>query len=194
MSVMRVVVILIAILFAATVRAQRPTVSQLPPLQVVKYSWSKERIDWDKDPFGKRTEISDPRSRRGSILEERERREEKARKEKRSEPPRYAFDYKLTVVNAASKAIKEIEWDYVFTDAATGEELGRREFINVEKIGAGKRKELSVLISLPPTQRISVYTLGKKEHDGLVERVIIVRILYDDGNIWQAIDEPEVQR
>ena len=87
----------------------------------------------------------------------------RASKEKPTEPPRYAFDYKLTVVNAGSKAIKEIEWDYVFTDAATGEELGRREFTSVEKIGAGKRKELSVMVSSAPTRRISAYTLGKNE-------------------------------
>lgn len=184
---MRVVVALITVLFAATVVcAQTPTMAQAPDLQVVKYSWSKERIAWNKSPFGRRTEISDARSRRRSILEEREAREQKARQEKPTEPPRYAFDYKLTVVNAGSKAIKEIEWDYVFSDAATGEELGRREFTSVEKIGAGKRKELSVMISSPPMRRISVYTLGKNEREGLLEQVIIVRILYDDGTAWQA--------
>ena len=62
---MRVVVTLIAILFAASVvGAQTPTTSQPSDLQVVKYSWSKDRIAWDKSPFGRRTEISDARSRR----------------------------------------------------------------------------------------------------------------------------------
>ncbi|HEX5704809.1 MAG TPA: hypothetical protein VFX97_16540 [Pyrinomonadaceae bacterium] len=184
---MRVVVTLIAIVFAATfVRAQTPATSQPSDLQVVKHSWSKVRIDWDKTPFGKPTEISDVRSRRGSILEEREAREQKSRREKTAAPPRYVFDYKLTVINAGSKAIKEIEWDYVFADAATGEEFGRREFTSVENIGAGKRKELSVTISKPPTRRISAYTLGKNEREGLREQVMIVRILYDDGTAWQA--------
>jgi hypothetical protein len=184
---MRVVVTLIAVLFAATVVcAQTTTTPQAPDLQVVKYSWSKDRIAWNKSPFGRRTEISDARSRRGSVLEEREAREQKRLQEKPAEPPRYVFDYKLTVVNAGAKAIKEIEWDYVFTDAATGEEMGRREFTSVEKIGAGKRKELTVLLSSSPTKRISAYTLGKKEREGLLEQVHIVRILYDDGTAWQA--------
>ena len=56
----------------------------------------------------------------------------------------------------------------------------------MEKIGAGKRKELSVMISQPPTRKISAYTLGKNEREGLLEQVIIVRILYDDGTSWQA--------
>lgn len=85
-----------------------------------------------------------------------------------------------------ARTIKEMDWDYVFTDATTGEELGRREFTSVEKIGGGKRKELSVLLAAPPTQRISVYALGKNERNGLAERVSIVRILYDDGTSWQA--------
>ena len=62
---MRVVVTLITVLFAAPiVCAQTPTMSQPPDLQVIKYSWSKDRIAWDKNPFGRRTEISDVRSRR----------------------------------------------------------------------------------------------------------------------------------
>jgi len=138
---MRVVVTLIATLFAATVVcAQTATTPQPPDLQVVKYSWSKDRIDWEKNPHGRRTEISEIRSRRGSILEEREAREQKRLQEKPTEPPRYLFDYKLTVVNAGAKAIKEIEWDYVFTDAATGEELGRREFTSVESSAPASAK------------------------------------------------------
>ena len=113
-------------------------------------------------------------------------RDEKAAKERPPKPPRYAFRYKLSVQNAGPKAIKEIDWDYVFTDAVSGEELGRREFTSTEKIGPGKRKELSVLVSSPPIQRISVYTLGKGERDGLAEQVIVARILYDDGTTWQA--------
>ena len=96
------------------------------------------------------------------------------------------FNYKLSVRNTGPKAIKEIDWDYVFTDAATGEELGRREFTSVEKLGPGKRKELSVFVSSAPTQRISVYTLGKKERDGLVEQAIVVRISLRRGTAWQA--------
>lgn len=192
---MRAVVLLISVLFAAAVaRAQTPAVPEGPPaVQIVKYSWSKERIAWEKDPFGATIEsFQEARSRVSterrsvSVLVERSERVEKAAKSRPPPPPRYAFNYKLSVHNAGPKAIKEIDWDYVFRDAATGEELGRRQFTSVEKIGPGKRKDLSVLLSAPPTQRISLNTLGKREHDGLVEQVIVVRILYDDGTAWQA--------
>lgn len=67
---MRVIVALISVLFAATIApAQAPAALAPPsPVEIVKYNWSKERLDWDKNPFGSRTEISDMRSRRGSIL------------------------------------------------------------------------------------------------------------------------------
>jgi hypothetical protein len=191
---MKVVVVLISVLFsAAGTRAQAPAPEGPRDLQIVKYTWSKERLNWKKDPFRATVEdIYDIRSRvsterrTGTALEQRQARDDKAAKARPTDPPRYVFTYKLSVRNAGPKTIREIDWDYVFRDAATGEELGRREFTSVEKIGPGKRKELSLLVSSPPIQRISVNTLGKREHDGLVEHVIVVRILYDDGTAWQA--------
>jgi hypothetical protein len=192
---MRAVVVLISVLFAAAgARAQTPAAPETSPdIQIVKYNWIKERLNWEKDPFRATVEdvyeirgrVSTER-RTGSALEQRQARDEKAARTQPTVSPRYVFNYKLSVRNAGPKAIKEIDWDYVFRDAATGEELGRRQFTSVEKIGPGKRKDLSVLLSAPPTQRISLNTLGKKEHDGLVEQVIVVRILYNDGTAWQA--------
>ena len=163
-----------------------------PDFQVIKYSWSKERISWENDPFsgtaGFGNDVRD-RARRdrrpASVLREREAKEEQAEKEKPAEPPRYAFRYKVSVHNTGSKAIREIDWDYIFTDSVTGEELGRREFTSVEKVSPGKRKELIVSASSPPTKKISVYTLGKNEHDGLTEQIVVLRILYEDGTVWQ---------
>ncbi len=191
---MRAVVVLISVLFAAAAaRAQTAALAGSPDIQIIKYSWTKERINWEKDPFGATVEnLGDMRGRvsqerrRGSALEERSARDHKADKARPTAPPRYAFNYKLSIQNAGSTAIKEIDWDYVFTDTATREELGRREFTSVETIGPGKRKELSIFSSSPPTQKINVYTLGKRERDGLVEQVIVVRILYGDGTTWQA--------
>ena len=192
---MRAVVVLIWVVCAAAVaRGQTPAAPvPSPDLQIVRYNWIKERLNWEKDPFRATVEdVLDIRGRvsterrTGSALEQRQARDVKAAKTQPTVPPRYVFNYKLSVLNAGPKAIREIHWDYIFRDAATGEELGRRQFTSVEKIGPGKRKDLSVLLSAPPTQRISVNTLGKKEHDGLVEQVIVVRILYDDGTAWHA--------
>jgi hypothetical protein len=192
---MRAAVVLISLLFAAPgVCAQTPASPEpLADIEIVKYNWTKERLNWEKNPFRATVEdFGDMRDRvsterrTGTALEQRQGRDQKADKTRPTAAPRYFFNYKLSVRNAGPKAIKEIDWDYVFRDAATGEELGRREFTSLEKIGPGKRKELSIFVSSPPTQRISVDRLGKNERDGLVEQVIVVRILYDDGTVWQA--------
>ncbi len=145
---MSTVVVLLSVLFVvADAGAQKSAPADGPPdLQMVKYSWSKERIGWEKDPFA--APVEDFNDMRGRVsrerrtptaLEERSAGAEKAAKARPAPPPRYAFNYKLSVRSAGPKAIKEIDWDYVFTDAATGEELGRREFTSAEKIDPGKR-------------------------------------------------------
>lgn len=188
----------------ATVLAQTPATSQTvaPGVEVVKHDWSKERIGWERDPFsGTNESFSDMRQRAaddrrreraqaaGNIGEanriEREARAEQVIKSRPPAPPRYAFLYKVTVRNTGEKTIKEIDWDYVFTDVVTSKELGRRQFTGVEKIAPGKSKQLAFLAPSPPAQRISVYALDKKERDQLDAQVVIVRILYDDGTIWE---------
>ena len=173
-----------------------------PGVEVVKYSWSKDRIDWEKDPFGGPVESFDDIRRRNADLRrieraratgnqaeaakvEREMRSEQIIKARPPNPPRYAFSYRLSIRNTGAKAIREIDWDYVFFDAATGQELGRREFTAVEKIAPGKSKELTFLVPTPPANRISAHSLGKNERDGLREEVVLLRVLYVDGTVWQ---------
>jgi len=172
------------------------------PASVVKYSWAKERIAWESDPFGGPVENFEEMRRRsvdsrrldrarggGNIGEaarvEREMRAEQVLKaSKPPKPARYAFSYKVTIKNNTEKTIAEFDWDYVFYDAITGAEIGRRQFTGVEKIGSGKSKELSFLVSSPPTKTISVYALDKTERRGLTESVVLVRIAYSDGSVW----------
>jgi hypothetical protein len=187
----------------ATVLAQTPDAQNAAPgIEVVKHDWSKERIGWERDPFsGTNESFSDMRRRAaddrrreraqatGNIGEanriEREARAEQVIKARPPAPPRYAFLYKVSVKNTGDKTIKEIDWDYVFTDAATREEIGRRQFTGVEKIAPGKSKELAFLAPSPPAGRISVYALDKKERDGLDSHIVIVRVLYADGTVWE---------
>lgn len=191
--------LLTTLLCAASLAQTGPT--QPPDLVVLKHDWSKERINWERDPFSGTVDSFDDVRRRigderrmerakgaGDIGEaskiERERRAEQVLKSRQTAPPRYAFLYKLSVKNTGEKTVKELDWDYVFTDAATGEVMGRRQFTAVEKIGPGKRKDLEFLISSPPVQMISVHALNKKEREGLNGQAVIVRVLYEDGTVW----------
>ena len=176
-----------------------------PDLAVVKFGWSKERINWERDPFGGPVEnfdemrvrarnekrIDDAKRGGGSPDVDRIRREARAdsailqaARNSRG-PARYGFRYKVSVKNEGAKAVREIDWDYVFNDAATHEELGRHQFTSAERVGPGKGREFSFFIPTPPALRVSAHDLGRKERDGLEERVVVVRVLYEDGTEWR---------
>ena len=201
---MRVVVLLSILFVAQIVSAQTPAATTEPALELVKFSWSKERLNWEGNPFGGPNEnfhqmqfraraekrVSD--AKRSNSAEvgklEKEAKADTAIVEaanKTAPPPRYYFFYRASVRNNSTKPIAEIDWDYIFSDAATGDELGRRQFTSVQNIGPGKQKELTFTVTTPPTRRISVYSLDKKERAGLSERVVIVRVKYADGSVWQ---------
>jgi hypothetical protein len=171
--------------------------------EVMKFSWAKERIGWERDPFGGPIENFDEaraRQRNEKRIEDAKRggsaEVDKIKREARADaaniaakhkqpPSRYVFIYKTTVKNLSDKPIKSIDWDYVFFDSSNETELGRREFTSDEKISPGKSKELTVRITKPPTHTISVTALNTGERKSLTERVVIVRIDYADGTSWQ---------
>lgn len=207
--------VLTALLFLACAPAHAP--AQVPPpqqqqqqaaaghdLAVVKFGWSKERVNWEGDPFGGPNENFDQMRVRvrnekrildaksgGSQVElnrvEREARADAANIERmRAKPPaRYGFMYKATVRNDGGRSVRAVEWDYVFSDAATRQELGRRRFASEGRIGPGKKKEFAFFIPSPPTQTISADALNRRERDGLAEEVVVVRVLYEDGTEWR---------
>jgi hypothetical protein len=192
---------------AGAARPQSPAAPAPPDVTVEKYSWAKERIGWEGDPFGGPVEGFEDVRRRladqrrleraratGNVGEankvEREMRAEQVLKSRPTTPARYVFSYKISLRNTGTRTIREVDWDYVFYDAATGQELSRRQFTGVEKIGPGKHKELSFLVGTPPTQSISIHSLGRKERQGLREEVVVVRVLYEDGTVWRLPAPP----
>ncbi len=200
-----------ALLFASTATVSFAQSTAAPAdqsaVEVVRFSWSKERIGWQNDPFRgpienfdemrarTRTERRIADAKRGSADADRIRRDARADEaiiatQHKTTPLRYVFMYKATVRNLSNKAIASIDWDYIFLDPATETELGRQQFTSEEKIGAGKSKELIVTITKPPTHTISLTALNDKERDSLRGRVIILRVNYTDGTSWQ-LPEPK---
>lgn len=196
-----------ALLFASATLpslVQSPTsVQDAPDVAVIKFNWSKERIGWQRDPFGgpienfdemraraRNEKRIDDAKRGGSADVDRIKREANVdaaiiEKTRQKGPPRYHFLYRVSVMNTGTKTIKAIHWDYSFSDAKTESEIGRRQFTSEEKIAPGKTREFRFLIPTPPTQTISVHALNKNERAGLGENVFIVRVEYSDGSVWQ---------
>lgn len=204
MRITSVVLVGLLVFATALAQAQTPAAQDFPDLQVLKSDWSKERIGWEQNPFTGAVESFeemrvrsrnerriDDAKKRGNTGEvnklEREAQVDatiaSARRQKG--PARYAFLYKVRVKNTGQKAIKVVDWDYIFVDSMTQDEVGRHQFTTEEKISPGKSKELTVMASQPPSKTISVYALDKNERKGLTGEVVVIRVEFTDGSVWQ---------
>jgi len=166
-------------------------------VEVIKASWSKVRIGWERDPFGGPLENFDEmRSRVRNERRiatgggERAKRDAKAdeanlARQREKDPPKYYFIYKTKIKNNHTAAITQIDWDYIFFERDTSNEIGRQQFTSDEQIGPGKTKELVVTITSPPTHTVSVTSLNLEEHNRLTEKIVVVHIKYADGREWQ---------
>lgn len=194
--------ILIPALIASS---QTPTLSQDPAdVVILKFSWDKERIGWQRDPFSPPVESIDEMrirvrdekrildAKRAGSSGEVNRAERDARADaaiaarmRQKAPPGYAYRYKVSVRNTGPKTIKAVDWDYIFFEPGTQTEVGRHQFTSEEKIRPGKNAELDMMILSPPTQTISAEALGKGKGAHFDEAVVLMRIEYADGSVWQ---------
>lgn len=204
---MKVYLLLLSLLVVPTAsNAQTPSTSTTSSeVEVVKFSWSKERLNWEQNPFSGPNEnfhemqyraraekrVSDAKRSGTSGQQSTAERDLKVdaaivqAARQPSGPARYYFIYRASLKNSSTKSIEEIDWDYVFIDSATGLELDRHEFASTKVIPPGKTKELTFMLSTPPTKRISVYALNKQERSGIADQVVVVRVKYSDGSVWQ---------
>ena len=91
----------------------------------------------------------------------------------------------MLITNTGSRTIKLVDWDYVFLDPGTSEVVARHQFTSEETIKPGKSKEVSVLYLTPPVKTVSAGMLTKKEPMPFTEQVVIARIEFSDGSVWQ---------
>ena len=185
-------------------QAQVPTAAREPSdAVVIKFSWAKERLPgWEKNPFGPSVETyEDMRVRvarerqlqdaknsgkmadAARIERDIQTRENATKNKKVTETrTRDGYRYKVTIRNTGSRTIRSVDWDYVFLDPTSMNEIARHQFTSDEKISAGKEKELSVLYLEPPISTVSAVALSQNK--GYEEHVVIASIKYSDGSIW----------
>lgn len=194
-------ILIAALLFISFPAFTQTTDSNAPPdLIVVKFSWSKDtNLQQDSgigsarnrdhnmdDTMGeiRRTEEMTKSADPATASEyERRRREKEAGLPSSSQREKY--HYRVTIENKGRKTIQAIHWDYVFSDPETGAESDRHQFYNREKIGPGKKKELSTFDFSPPTRTVNANEADKKIDSQFKSSIVINRIEYTDGSIWQ---------
>lgn len=95
------------------------------------------------------------------------------------------YQYKASVKNSGVKIIRAVSWEYIFTDPGSGDELARHRFHTRKKIRPGQVKELAEFELSSPTKVVSAAGLEKSVAEPFSERVVITRVEYSDGTVWQ---------
>ena len=179
---------------AQTLTVNTPTPAAPPDLVVLKKKWQvyTRNPALDADPFDANEEFEDARQAhrvneiRNTI---------RARGNEAREPPParvsrinnpdskqfVIYVYRAKVKNTGAKTIRVIEWAYTFLDPETQQELGHHPFLTKVKIRPGQDSELVGRSGKPQTSTVSVKNADKE----LGEHIVISRIEYDDGTVWQ---------
>jgi hypothetical protein len=95
------------------------------------------------------------------------------------------FAYLVKVQNASSKVIEFLFWEYQFIDPSNPANVTRRQFLCVAKIKPDKEKELQAFGVSGPGEVISVGSLANPSAALFQEKVVINRVEYVDGSVWQ---------
>jgi hypothetical protein len=113
---------------------------------------------------------------------------ERAVQDSRAPKPVDGFAYRAKIHNASAKLIEIIFWEYQFKETADSTAVSRRQFLCPVSIKPEKDKELQAFSLSGPHDVVSVDTLAKKSANSGEENVVINRVEYADGSIWQRKD------
>lgn len=98
------------------------------------------------------------------------------------------FEYRAKIRNAGQKTIEIIFWEYQFTELSNPATAVRRQFLCAVKVKPDKERELEAFSLSGPSNVISVGSLANKSGKLFDEKVLINRVEFTDGAIWQRKD------
>ena len=199
---------LLPILLSLLIPYQLPTSTEDSPLTVVNFKWAKAHraietpavegnaparamIPQNRN-FARNARINEPMGARdpnADTLDGRSAAMEKTVAEARSTKPKSTdgFAYKVKVQNAGKKLVEIVFWEYQIADPADPSLVARRQFLCGVNIAADKSKELEGF-SMSGPGAVNVNTLANEAGNPLKEKVVINRVEYADGSIWQRKD------
>ena len=108
--------------------------------------------------------------------------------ESRAPKPVEGYAYRAKVHNASTKPIEIIFWEYQFKESAAGAPLLRRQSLCGVAIKPEKDRELQACSLSGPQDVVSVNILAQKSGNSGTEQVVINRVEFADGSIWQRKD------
>jgi len=196
--------LLLSLLLSLLVPFQGPVASSdTSPLTVANFKWSRSRRNVETRAvegnapasamipqnrnFARNSRINDPQGVRdpnADTLDGRSAAMEKSVAESRAPKtqPMDGYAYRIKVQNPTTKVVEIVFWEYQFHDPANPDLVARRQFLCGVNIPAGKGKDLEGFSLSGPSEVVNVKTL---DSGGFKENVLINRIEYSDGSIWQ---------
>lgn len=140
--------------------------------------------------FARNARINDPQGVRDpnqDTLDGRSAAMEKSVQESRAAKPKATdgYTYRIKVQNPGKNMVEIVFWEYQFHDPADPSLIARRQFLCGVNIPGDKSKELEGFSLSGPSDVVSVGTLANKAENPFKEQVLINRVEYADGSIWQ---------
>jgi hypothetical protein len=159
------------------------TVTTAPAQAMIPANKNFERNRRANGPAG----VADPND---ESLDGRRAAMEKNVQESRAPKPKVVdgFAYEVKVRNAGKKVIEVVFWEYQFKESANPSNVVRRQFLCGVNIKPDKEKELLAFSLSGPSDVISVASLAKQAGNVFIEKIVVNRIEYADGTIWQRKD------
>ncbi len=198
---------LLTALLTLLIPGQNPPSTESSPVTVLSSKWFKSRQTIEKPdstgttpaaamiPANKNWERQQRaeapagnRDPNGDTLDGRSAAMEKNVTESRAPKPIDGFAYQAKIKNASTKAVEVLFWEFQFIDPSNPTIVSRRQFLCGVNLKPQKDKELQAFSMSGPSDVISVESLAHKSNAVFQERVVINRVEYADGSIWQRKD------
>jgi hypothetical protein len=135
------------------------------------------------DPAGVRDPNADTTDGRDAAIE-------KSVQESRSPKSKTVdgFAYRIKVRNLSKGNVEILFWEYQFIDPLNPTLLTRHQFLCGVDIHGGKDRELEGFSTTAPSSVVNAGTLDMQNKTSIQEKVVINRVEYSDGTIWQRPD------
>ena len=198
--------LLLSLVLVAVVGGQKSEPAGGSPVGVLGQKWGRERLSVEQAE----TSVSAPaaamipqnknfeRARRGNAIGERDPNQdtldgrsaalERSVQDSRTPKPVEGFAYRVKLKNSSNKVIDVLFWEYQFREASDTSYLSRRQFICGVSIKPDKEKELKGFSLSGPSDVVSVGSLAKDSEKAFNETVVINRVEFADGTVWQRKD------
>ena len=162
-------------------RADSAATTPAPAMTAANRNFERNRRA--NDPAGVRDPNADTLDGRSAAMEKNI---QEARAPKRKEVEGY--EYRVKFRNGGAAAVEVLFWEYQFTETSNTSNAARRQFLCGVGIKPGKEKEVVSFSVSGPSNVVSAGSLANESGPDYAEKVVINRIEYADGSIWQRKD------